>query len=319
MLPKFFDDMLPVEDSTLPFGNDDSEIYKVYNDGGHYIATRVQNTLIKTSRKSRSKSTMDMLFDCLYVSACKAGLKGAELAAYIIAGLLREFPGAHDLESYVEKHIYLKMRAIRARKKRFRRKAYLNNWTHFVTFTYDDSKHDEDSFRKKLRKCLSNLHTRRGWLYMGVFEEAPDTHRLHFHGLFYIPDGEMIGRVSEMRDYSTAQHQMQTRHENSFFAEAFGRNDFEELSAMELHRGNTIDYILKYIGKTGEQIVYSRGINTEVAVRIEAHNIIVAMQDYVMKYILFDDVINWERDVKHFSHKQLDIEDYIRMRKRLSA
>ncbi len=314
MLPLFFDDMLPVEGGNLPFDDDSAQIYKVYNDGGHYIATRFQSSHIKTKRKSRSKTAMDIAFDSFYVAACKAGLKGSELAAYILAGLRREFPNADDLESYVEKHIYLMLRAIRARKKRFRRKADLNNWTHFVTFTFDDSKHDADSFRKKLRKCLSNLHTRRGWLYMGVFEEAPDTRRLHFHGLFYIPDGEMIGRVSEMRDYSTAQHQMQTRHENSFFAEAFGRNDFEELNSMELHRGNTIDYILKYIGKTGEQIVYSRGINTEIAVRIEAHNIIVAMQDFVTKYILFDDVINWERDVKHFSYRQLNIDDCIRRR-----
>lgn len=314
MLQSFLDGMLPVEDDTMPFTDECADVYKIYNDGGHYIATRFLSSPIKAKRRSKGKSAKDILFDSLYVAGSKAGLKGDRLFAYILDGLLREFPTAPDLESYVEKHIELMLRAIRARKKRFRRKAYLNNWTHFVTFTYDDKKHDADSFRKKLRKCLSNLHTRRGWLYMGVFEEAPDTHRLHFHGLFYIPDGEMIGAVEEMRDYSTAQHQMQTRHENSFFAEAFGRNDFEELSAMELHRGNTIDYILKYIGKTGEQIVYSRGISTDIAMRIEAHNIIVAMQDFVTKFILFDDTISWERDVKNFSYKQLSIDDYIRKR-----
>ncbi len=314
MVQNWYDDLSPVlaDDGYIPV-EEDKQLYKVYNDGGHYIATRMLNYQTATSQKHRHRTAMDGLANDLYIAACKAGLRGAAAHDHIASGLRREFPLTLEyLDSYVDKQIDRNQRALRARKKRFRRKAYLNKWTHFVTFTYDDNKHSAESFRKKLRKCLSNLHTRRGWLYMGVFEEAPDTHRLHFHGLFYIPDGEMIGSVEEMQDYSTSQHAMQTRHENSFFAKAFGRNDFEELSEMELKRGNTIDYILKYIGKTGEQIVYSRGINTEIAVKIEAHNIIVAMQDFVMKYILFDDVIDWERDVKQFSYRQLCIEDCIR-------
>lgn len=99
---------------------------------------------------------------------------------------------------------------------------------------------------------------------MGVFERAPETGRLHFHALLYVPDGEMIGTITEKQDYSTKQHKMQTTHENDFFAERFGRNDFAELSAGELQHGNTIGYILKYIGKTGEKITYSRGIRGEI-------------------------------------------------------
>ena len=37
---------------------------------------------------------------------------------------------------------------------------------------------------------------------MGVFENAPETERLHFHALMYIPDGEMIGNIYEKKDYN---------------------------------------------------------------------------------------------------------------------
>ena len=99
---------------------------------------------------------------------------------------------------------------------------------------------------------------------MGVFERAPETGRLHFHGLLYIPDGEFIGKLTEKTEYSTAKHKMVTIHENDFFQDRFGRNDFEELSEMEMKHGQTLNYLLKYIGKTDERIVYSRGIPTEI-------------------------------------------------------
>lgn len=194
-------------------------------------------------------------------------------------------------------------------KKRFRRKAYLNKWNYFVTITYDDKKHDEESFRKKLRRCLSNLHTRRGWKYMGVFEHAPETHRLHFHALMYIPDGEMIGNVAELRDYSTAQGQMQVTHSNTFFADSFGRNDFEKLNEQELRHGGTINYLLKYISKTGERIVYSRGIPTAICMKVKDKDIATSMEDYVTKYLLFDDVIKYERDIARYKTKQMTFID----------
>ena len=35
------------------------------------------------------------------------------------------------------------------------------------------------------------------------------------------------------------------------------------------------------------------------------------MQDFGTKYILFDDVISWERDIMHFKQNQLTILDVI--------
>lgn len=309
-----FNDLTPVSDSEFcpfPFFDEQKPYYKIYNDGGHYIATRCVCSQMKSPKRNYKREDIDILFDSLYTAAMQDGLKGDEMTAYIKAGILLLFPDYPALDKFIADKIERNQRNLYARKKRFRRKANINRWNYFVTFTYSDDKQDEYTFRKRLRCCLSHLHTRRGWRYMGVFERAPETGRLHFHGLLYIPDGEMIGTITEKTDYSTAQGKMQTTHENDFFEKTFGRNDFEELNEMELKHGQTLNYLLKYIGKTGERIVYSRGIPTEIYRKLSDDEIITEMQDFGTKYILFDDVISWERDIMHFKYKQVSMIDLI--------
>ena len=272
----------------------------------HKLSERCVRKMIKAKRdvfkvdeKTTKTQAIDIAFNSLYQSAVKSGLTGEDLSENVKTGLSAlNFDG--DLDKYVAEKIEKKQRNVFARKKRFRRKGYLNEWTHFVTFTYDDEKQSAETFKKKLRKCLSNMHTRRGWNYMGVFEEAPDTGRLHFHGVFYIPDGQMVGNIVEKQDYSTRQGKMQTRSENDFFAAVFGRNDFEEITMEELRHGKTLEYILKYIEKTGERVVYSRGIPTQVCKVLPAREIVGKLQDFMTKYVLFDDSIDWKRDVMRF-------------------
>ena len=300
----------------FPFFNEpqppaETPYYKIYNDGGHYIATRCVRSQIKPVPHKYKREDIDILFDSLYIAAMQDGLKGDEMTAYIKAEILLLFPDYPDLDKYIADKIERKQHNLYVRKKRFRRKANLNRWNYFVTFTYADDKQDEYTFRKKLRCCLSHLHTRRGWRYMGVFERAPETGRLHFHGLLYIPGGEMIGKITEKTDYSTARGKMQTTHEKKKKKKTFGRNDFEELNEMELKHGQTLNYLLKYIGKTGERIVYSRGIPTEIYRKLNDGEIVTEMNDFGTKYILFDDVISWERDIMHFKRKQMSIIDLI--------
>ena len=82
------------------------------------------------------------------------------------------------------------------------RKANLQEFNYFVTFTYDGKLHTEDSFKKSLRRCLWNFSNRNGWKYIGVWERSPEKHRLHFHGVFYIPEGTMPKMIIEKNDYS---------------------------------------------------------------------------------------------------------------------
>ena len=64
------------------------------------------------------------------------GLKGDEMTAYIKAGILLLFPDYPALDKYIADKIERKLHNLYARKKRFRRKANLNRWNYFVTFTY---------------------------------------------------------------------------------------------------------------------------------------------------------------------------------------
>lgn len=96
---------------------------------------------------------------------------------------------------------------------------------------------------------------------------------------------------------------------NTFFENGFGRNDFRPVNEKEITHGNTINYLLKYISKSGEKIVYSRGIPSEVCVKVKDRDIAGEMFDYVEKVVLFDDVISWERDILNYKPKQLTMRE----------
>lgn len=301
VLPKFEEvkaQYLPVEEPVL---------YKIYNDGGHFVATRVLEPK-KHFGNTSELSDEEIVFNDLYVLAKKENLKGSALFDFLKTELLAMFPNLTKIDEFVTEHIKQKIHNFYSRLKRFKRKANLNRWNKFVTITYDDEKHNEDGFRVKLRKCLSNLHSRRGWKYMGVFERAPETGRLHFHALMYIPDGEMVGNLELRKDWSTSQHKMQETIANTFFEERFGRNDFEELTDADIKSGRALDYLTKYLHKTNDKIVYSRGIPTEIFAKLEEKAIATDMQDYVIKFVLFDD---WWKIPKSFyvPPKQMTIFD----------
>ena len=146
---------------------------------------------------------------------------------------------------------------------------------------------------------------------MGVFEHAPESGRLHFHGIFYVPDGEMIGKINEISDYDTRKNKRQTTFSNSFFAENFGRNDFKELNQAEFKNGYSLRYLTKYISKTNERLVYSRGVPTVIYKYVNTADIASEFFDFVNKFVLFDDVIDWERDVGKKRRKQMSMIDIL--------
>ena len=270
------------ENLYIPFFDEPKRInegwYKVYHDGGHHVGMRVLPSKRKGKKKTRSREDIDELVDTLFSSAMKNGLgtkkNKNELISFMRAGIEKLYPDFNATTEYIQGKVDKKFHNLYVRKKRFKRKAYLNRWNYFVTFTYDDKKQTEESFRKKLRKCLSNLHTRRRWRYMGVFENAPGTERLHFHALMYISDGEMIGNIYEKKDYNKKSGNMTITRINTFFEDGFGRNDFRPVNEKEITHGNTINYLLKYISKSGEKIVYSRGIPFEVCVKVKERDIL---------------------------------------------
>ena len=301
----FFEDSAPAEGW-----------YKITHDGGHYLATPCVRSQHKHVANGKACEDIDICFDSLYTAGVRKGLKDTKrekaLTEFIKAGMVKLFAAYSDLDEYIAEHIKRKRHNLFARKKRFRRKAYLNKWNYFLTFTFDGAKHTPETFRKKLRKCLSNLHTRRGWRYMGVFEYSPEKGRVHFHALAYIPDGQMLGKVEEKQSYSPQESRMKTRRENSFFAEGFGVNDFEEINSSPRAYRRAVEYVLKYLEKQGERIVYSRGICTAICRKLTVTDIVTEFVHYgVGTCLLFDDILNWERDIMHYTPKQMSLIDLI--------
>ena len=293
-------------DIYIPFFDEpikQKQLCKVYNDGGHYIAFPYIPT--KNQKKRNDVSIEQEIFDSLYVISLKNGDSGKKQKEFLFDNMAHLFDNEQKLNAFISKQLERKAYNLYQRKKRLKRKANLNRWTHFITITYDDEKCDEKEFKSSLRKCLSNLHTRRKWRYMGVFERAPETKRLHFHALLCVPDGQMIGELTEKQDYSTKRHKMQKTIENSFFSERFGRNDFMPISRNKVSSGQAVAYLTKYIKKTDERITYSRNIPEYIYKEIEEKDIACEMKDFVLKYVLFDNVIDWEKDVAHATYEQM--------------
>lgn len=189
---------------------------------------------------------------------------------------------------YVEENIARKRRNASVRKVRLMRKVNLQKFNYFCTFTYDDKLHTEDSFKVKLRTCFRHLTERRGWKYIGVWERSPVMRRLHFHGLFYIPEGAMKGELTKVGDFSTKSQKWQITYQNEYFKCRFGRNDFQQLSEAN-DKYDSLNYMLKYIEKSGEKIVYSRGLPQFVISDILEDDVVCRYGQEDKKLLLFDD------------------------------
>ncbi len=270
----------------------------IYNDGSNFIAYEHQpSTTKKKYVKTKVKEEFneaEKLFEELYLQAVKKGLNYKKQQEYVRTELLKTVHIVDVAEKIIEDGFKRKLANIAARKKLFRRKAYLNKWNYFVTFTYDDKKHTDDSFKRSLRKCLNNLSSRKGWKVMGIWEYGEENERLHFHALLYVPDGKMVGSIYEKKDYSKRKHKMIITHPCDFFEKRFGRCDFEAINSVALKKGKYLDYILKYITKTNEKIVYSRGIPSNFKDEISEEDICAEMQDFILKFVLFDDIYDSE-------------------------
>ncbi len=259
---------------------------KVYSDGSHYIAIpqdkkqpqKKKNVIYSTKQEERKEE-----FEKAYKE--NKDKKRKEKVKNITEEMEEKFESKEMAAEYVKAQMERKMRNLTVRRMRLARKINLGRWNYFCTFTYDDKKHTEESFKKKLSNAFKKLVSRRDWVIIGVWERSIPNNRLHFHGIFYIP--EMIGELVECRDYSTKTHKMQTTMQNTYFTERFGRNDFSELNPYEL--GNAKAYLMKYIEKSGERIFYSRNAPTYFISDIMNDDVVCTIGAEDRKLLLFDD------------------------------
>lgn len=218
------------------------------------------------------------------------GMRYQVQRSFIASKLAPYFSNKIELNQFIDRKITCKKRAEITRRIRCMRRAALHELSYFCTFTYDDKKATEKEFQKRLLVALSNLACRKKWKYMGTWERGGDTDRLHFHAIMYIPEGKMIGKLENKRDYDVKKTRMVDYVENSFFKDRFGRNTFQVIDGTALSLGKAVSYLVKYIDKQGGRIICSKGLRTFIETDIDNKDIITRLRDDDdKKYVLFDD------------------------------
>ncbi len=246
----------------------------------------------KVEEQPQQKTTRSMTkkeyFEELYQETTY--LKKGERKKIITERMLPYFKNRARTENYVKAQFERKQRNLICRRIRLTRKVNLQEFNYFCTFTYDGAKHTEETFKKKLQDCFKKMCYRRQWKYVGVWERSPEKKRLHFHGLFYIPEGQMVGELIEVNDYSPIKKRVQHTIQNTYFNERFGRSDFETVNDRRV-LGESLAYLMKYLEKTGEKIVYSKGLPQFFISDILDDDVVcrTGMED--KKLLLFDDFL----------------------------
>ena len=274
-----------IEDVPFPVGEEfeENSVFDKFNDK--------QEEPIERKTKPERKMTRKEIFDEAYKQT--QGLKKTVRRKVIFDKMRPYFTNDDKTKDFVNTNLERKQRNLICRRIRMVRKANLQEFNYFVTFTYDSEKHTEESFRKKLKNCLALFSKRKAWKYMGVWERAPKTERLHFHGMFYIPDGTMPGIMRTRKDYNFNKRKMVETLDNSYFADRFGRNDFEEIDDVSV-KSFALAYIMKYIEKSGEKIVYSKGLPQFFISDIMDDDIVCTIGQEDKKLLLFDDFGCWD-------------------------
>ena len=266
---------------------------KISFDGSHYIATPKENFPRGRKRRRTSRPLSDeeaekkTQFEAAYKESQKLPRK--ERKACMQKAMEEAIPDKEQRKEYVERNNERKKTNAIRRKVRLSKKVNLQReWSYFCTFTFSDEKHTEESFRKSLRNTLKHLVARKGWKHIGVWERGGETGRLHFHGIFYIPPDGMVGEIVETTDYNTKDHRMQTTHQNTYFLERYGRNDFQPLGSPEEVQ-HSLGYLMKYIEKSGERLVYGGKLPTYFESDVADEDILAPYGIDDRKAILADD------------------------------
>ncbi len=258
------------------------------------VTEQTAQNLTEVQEKSAPSAVRQMtrkeLFDELYQQTF--GMKKRERKSHIVKQMLPYFVDGSSCRDFVEKNFARKHRNMICRRIRLWRKINHQRFNYFVTITYDDKLHDEKSFVNKLLRCLQHFSSRKGWRYIGVWERGGETNRLHFHGLFYIPEDTMSGEIEILRDFDIRRKKMQTVQQNTFFAKRFGRNEFRPICHAS-QMPQAVKYLVKYIEKSGGKLIYSRGLYQYFVMDIMDEDIVCPYGLEDRKLLFFDSFGCW--------------------------
>lgn len=280
-----------VEEDNLTLDVADESVETVENHQGKDLCVDDNSSIEGVSEMPKNTSvkvkemTLKEVFNTLHQES--TDYKKKERKPKIIKAMRKYFKTDEECERFVVANIERVERNLICRKVRLSRKVNLNPFNYFVTFTYDNKLHTEESFYKKLKAFFRNMCHRYNWEYIGVWERASTTKRLHFHGLFIIPDGTIPGSLSERKDYNTNLHKMQTITQSDKITEKFGRNDFRPLNP-EYTSNMALAYIMKYLEKTETELVSSRNLSQYIVSDILDEDILCQYGENENKFVLYD-------------------------------
>ena len=262
--------------------------------GDTVVAEQTEQNPADVQEKSAPPAVRQMtrkeLFDELYQETFD--MKKRERWSYIVKQMLPYFEDGSSCRAFVEQNFERKHRNMICRRTRLWRKINHQRFNYFVTLTYSDDKMTEQEFAKKLMNTLIHFSCRKGWLYIGAWERGGETNRLHFHGIFYIPEGAMSGEMEILRDFDTRKKRMQTVQQNTFFAKRFGRNEFRPITHVS-EMPQAVKYLVKYIEKSGGKLIYSRGLYQYFVTDIMDEDIVCPYGLEDRKILLFDSFGCW--------------------------
>ena len=269
-----------------------TDIETVLNDEQESVALEQNSDDVheKSAPPAVRQMTRKELFDELYMQT--VDMKKRERKSYIVKEMLPYFKDGTSCRTFVEDNFARKHRNMICRRTRLWRKINHQRFNYFVTLTYADDKMTEEQFAKKLLNTLYHFSSRKGWLYIGAWERGGATNRLHFHGLFYIPEGTMSGEMEILRDFDTRKKRMQTVQQNTFFAKRFGRNEFRPICHAS-QMPQAVQYLVKYIEKSGGKLIYSRGLYQYFVTDIMDEDIVCPYGLEDRKILLFDSFGCW--------------------------
>ena len=116
--------------------------------------------------------TRKELFDNLYKK--NVYVPRSERMRIIYETMRPYFKNDLEAELFIKENFERRARNLMMRRIRMTRKANLQDFNYFCTFTYSNKLHTEKSFKKKLRTAFRNFCFRHGWKYMGVWERSPE-------------------------------------------------------------------------------------------------------------------------------------------------
>ena len=161
------------EQMEIDFGNEKDDTYEDFDD------IFEENT----EGKREKKMTVKDIFNELYKNT--KGMTKSQEREFMRDNLLPFFRDEETCKSFISAQYERKHRNMIYRRIRMARKANLQEWNYFCTFTYSDELHTEKTFREKLRNCLSLLSSRKEWKYSYCFSCLAKKWRSYYYCELY--------------------------------------------------------------------------------------------------------------------------------------